>query len=255
MITAVIITHNEERNIARCLESLVGIADEVLVLDGFSSDRTVEICQQHNAVVIQKEWMGYAATKNFANDMVHTTYILSLDADEMISPALRASLLGAKAKLDGAYSFNRQAFYCGKAIKHCGWYPDEKLRLFPKGKAKWEGDYVHEVLKLEPGVPVHRLQGDLLHYTYYSVAEHRERARKYAGLASEKLRKKGKGGLFLKAIFSPGWRFFQMYFMRGGILEGWRGWRISWLTAREVWWKYWWALTGRRLKQPLTQVP
>jgi glycosyltransferase involved in cell wall biosynthesis len=254
MITAVIITHNEERNIARCLESLVGIADEVLVVDGFSTDRTVEICQQHNAVVVQKEWMGYAATKNFANDLVHTTYILSLDADEMISPALRASLLGAKAKLDGAYSFNRQAFYVGKAIKHCGWYPDVKLRLFPAGKARWEGK-VHEVLKLEAGVPVHHLTGDLLHYTYHSVAEHKERARKYAKLAAEKLRTKGKLGIFFKAMFSPWWRFFQMYWLRMGFLEGWRGWRISWITAREVWWKYWWALTSKRPTPSLTQVP
>ncbi|HEX2899411.1 MAG TPA: glycosyltransferase family 2 protein [Bacteroidia bacterium] len=245
MISAVIITHNEERNIGRCLASLAGIADEILVLDGHSTDRTVEICKAHGARVIAQDWLGYAATKNLGNDLAQYSYILSMDADEAISPVLRASLLSVKGELRGAYSFNRQAFYCGKPIRHGGWYPDVKLRLFPKGQAKWVGKYVHEELRPDAGLSLHHLPGDLLHYTYYSVSEHRARAKRYAALAAEKLRKKGKIGLLVRAFISPHWRFFQMFVLRLGLLDGWRGWCIASITATEVWWKYWWAATRK----------
>ncbi len=244
VITAIIITKNEARNIGRCLSSLVGIADEVIVLDGQSTDGTQSICRAAGATVVDQPWLGYAATKNLGNDMAAHPYILSLDADEVIGPELRAAILAVRGNLEGAYSFNRLAFYCGEAIRHCGWYPDVKTRLFPRGRARWEGAYVHEELRPDAGLEVQHLAGDLLHYTYYSVAEHRERARKYATLAAEKLRSRGALGLLLKAAFSPGWRFFQMYWLRMGFLDGWRGWRICTITAREVWWKYWWALRG-----------
>lgn len=240
-ISAIIITKNEARNIGRCLASLEGIADEVIVLDGHSTDETVEICKAHGARVLAQDWLGYAATKNLGNEMAAHPYILSLDADEAISPALRDSILAVKGNLTGAYRFNRLAFYCGKPIRHCGWYPDAKVRLFPRGCARWEGAHVHETLATDADVRVTHLQGDLLHHTYHSVAEHRERARRYAALAAERLRGRGKVGLLLKAAFSPGWRFFQMYCLRLGFLDGWRGWRICTITAREVGRKYWWA--------------
>lgn len=241
-ISAVIITKNEERNIGRCLASLEGVADEVIVVDTFSEDKTIEICEQYGARVIGKEWLGYSATKNFANEQASHEYILSLDADEALSESLRDSILEVKPKMNGVYSFNRLAFYCGKPIKHAGWYPDRKIRLFPQGGASWEGAYVHEELVPKAGLTETWLSGDLLHYTYYTVGEHRERARRYASLASEKLRSKGKGTLILKGVFSPAWRFIQMYFIRLGLLDGWRGFRISAITAREVSWKYWGAL-------------
>lgn len=242
MITVVIIAHNEARNIKRCLESLVGIADEVIVLDGHSTDETAEICRRYGAKVVSQDWLGYAATKNLGNEMARYPYILSLDADEALSAELHKSILAAKANLTGAYTLNRLAFYCGKPIRHCGWYPDVKLRLFPKGRALWQGEYVHEELQADAGLPVTHLQGDLLHYTYYDVSEHQVRARHYAALAADKLRSRGKFGLLLKAAFSPAWRFFQMYFLRMGFLDGWRGWKICWITSREVFWKYWWAV-------------
>lgn len=242
MISAVIITHNEERNIGRCLDSLAGLVDEAVVVDGHSTDRTVEISIQHGARVILQEWLGYAATKNLGNTLATHPYILSLDADEAVSPELRASLSAVKDSLQGAYRFHRLAVYCGRPIRHCGWYPDAKIRLFPKNQAQWEGAYVHEELKVAPDVPVLHLDGDLLHYTYYSVAEHRERARRYAALAADRLRAQGKMGLLLKAALSPGWRWFHMYVLRLGFLDGWRGWQICWITACEVAWKYRWAL-------------
>jgi glycosyltransferase involved in cell wall biosynthesis len=248
MVTAVIITHNEERNIGRCLASLAGIVEEVIVVDGHSTDRTAEICAAQGARLVIQDWLGYAATKNLGNAMASHPYILSLDADEALSSELQDSILAVKKNLNGAYSFNRLAFYCGKPIRHGGWYPDTKVRLFPKDRARWEGAHVHEVLHVDLGVNVHHMKGDLLHYTYYSVAEHRERARHYAKLAAERLQTKGKLELLVKAVLSPVWRFFQMYVLRLGFLDGWRGWRIAGITAKEVWWKYWWAI--RRI-QPI----
>jgi glycosyltransferase involved in cell wall biosynthesis len=244
LISAIIITHNEARNIGRCLASLVGIADEVIVLDGHSTDGTQAICLAAGARVVDQDWLGYAATKNLGNDMAAHPYILSMDADEAISDALRASILAVKGNLSGAYTFNRLAFYCGEPIRHCGWYPDVKLRLFPRGRARWEGAYVHEEIRADADVARTHLAGDLLHYTYYSVAEHRARARKYAALAADRLGSRGKVGLLLKALTSPGWRFLQMYLLRLGFLDGWRGWRVCAITATEVWWKYSWALWG-----------
>jgi glycosyltransferase involved in cell wall biosynthesis len=243
-ISAIIIAQNEERNIGRCLASLVGIADEVIVVDGHSTDGTVAICHAQGARVVAQDWLGYAATKNLGNDLATHPYVLSIDADEAISTELREAILAVKGSLDGGYSFNRLAFYCGEPVRHCGWYPDVKLRLFPRGRARWEGAYVHETLVRDADLPVTHLKGDLLHYTYYSVAEHRERARKYATLAADRLRGRGKLGLFLKAVFSPAWRFLQMYCFKLGFLDGWRGWRVCTITAREVRWKYWWALRG-----------
>lgn len=241
-ITVVIITLNEEQNIGRCLDSVVGLADEVLVLDSGSTDRTIEICHEKGAKVVPIKWKGYAATKNEGNAMASNGYILSLDADEALSDQLKSNLLAIKNQLQGAYTFNRLAYYCGKPIKHCGWYPDRKMRLFPKGTANWEGAYVHETLNLKSGIQNQQIEGDLLHFTYYTIEEHRERAAKYARLASEKLIAEKKKGLLLKAIFSPSWRFIQMYFLKLGFLDGWRGFMISKITSREVWWKYFWAL-------------
>ena len=242
-ISAVIITKNEERNIGRCLAALDGVADEAIVVDTFSEDKTLEICKEYGARVISKEWLGYSATKNFANDQAEYPYILSLDADEALSETLKESILAVKNELKGVYSFNRLAYYCGKPIHRAGWYPDRKVRLFPKGGAKWEGAYVHEELVPAADQTETWLEGDLLHYTYYTVDEHRERARRYAKLAVEQLKSKSKGTLFIKGVFSPIWRFLQMYVIRLGFLEGWRGFRISAITAREVAWKYWGAFS------------
>lgn len=237
-ISAVIITKNEARNIGRCLESLQGLADEVIVVDTFSEDGTQEICLELGAKVVEKEWLGYAATKNFANGLATGDYVLSMDADEALSETLRASILGLKGNLQGVYQFNRLAFYCGQPIRHGGWYPDRKVRLFPKGGAQWEGAYVHEALVPDPALSNTWLKGDLLHYTYYTVDEHVERAKKYAALAAEKLKSRSKASLRMKALFSPTWRFVQMYCLKLGFLDGKRGYQIAAITAREVGWKY-----------------
>lgn len=245
-ISAVIITKNEARNIGRCLQSLEGVVDEIIVVDTFSEDGTQEICRQFGATVIEKEWLGYAATKNFSNEIAQGNYILSLDADEALTEELRAAIIQQKKNLSGAYQFNRLAFYCGKPIKHGGWYPDRKIRLFPKGEAQWEGAYVHEELVPNPGLKITWLSGDLLHYTYYTVEEHIQRAKKYAQLASEKLQSQSKSSLILKSILSPSWRFLQMYIFKLGFLDGNSGYKIASITAKEVAWKYRGALRNIR---------
>lgn len=242
MITAVIITKNEERNIERCLRSLEGVVEEVVVLDSHSTDGTAEICARYGVRFIRQDWLGYAATKNLGNALASEPYVLSMDADEALSPELRASILGVKERLKGVYSFNRLAFYGGKAIWHGGWYPDVKVRLFPKGGARWEGAYVHEELVVAKGEVRTWLAGDLLHYSYDGVDDHLARARRYAGLAAAAMRDRGKLGLALKAVSSPVWRFVQMYLLKGGVLDGKAGWNIARITAQEVWWKYAWAL-------------
>jgi glycosyltransferase involved in cell wall biosynthesis len=237
-ISAVVITKNEERNIRRCLASLQGVAEEVLVLDSFSEDETREICEEFGVRFVEQEWLGFAATKNLGNEMATHPYILSLDADEQLTTELRNSILEAKQNPSGAYSFNRMAFYCGKPIKHCGWYPDRKLRLFPKGKARWEGEFVHEKLVVDEDVKVTHLKGDLLHYSYYTLREHFDRAERYSSLAAQELSRQPMGRLRMKSIFSPIFRFLKMYIFRLGFLDGKHGYDVCRITAREVRLKY-----------------
>lgn len=248
-ISAVIITKNEEKNIGRCLESLKGVADEILVLDSFSTDRTRDICAEYGVNFMEVEWMGYSKTKNFGNDSATGDYILSLDADEALSDTLRKSILNVKDQLSGGYEFNRLNHYAGKPVKCCGWYPDKKLRLFPKGMAEWKGDFVHEELMPKPDLKIEFLPGDLLHFTYASKADHEARAEKYANLAAEKLAQSGKRGLAIKAIFSPIFRFFKMYVLKGGMFAGKEGYWIAAITSREVRMKYRRAISLRKSRK------
>lgn len=227
-ISAVIITLNEERNIRRCLDSLDGVADEVIVLDSGSTDKTEEICNEYQEVKFTKvEWRGYSGTKNYGNSIAKYPYILSLDADEALSKELAFSIQQAKTKLEGAYYFSRLTFYCGKPVKYSGWYPDFKVRLFPAQSAQWVGDYVHETLELSPGCQKQQLTGDLLHYSFYSVKDHMERIERYTDLAAERNKAKGKTGGKVKGVLSAFVRFIKIYFFKLGILDGTVGWHIA----------------------------
>jgi glycosyltransferase involved in cell wall biosynthesis len=170
-ISAVIITKNEEANIDRCLRSLAGIADEIIVIDSYSDDETESICRKYNINFIKKEFKDYSSSKNFGNSLANYSYILSIDADEALSEELRTSIKANKNNLtaDG-YFFNRKTNYYGQWINHCGWYPDTKLRLWKKEKGTWKG-IVHEQLKYK-GTNTKGLGGDLLHYSYPSIQSH-----------------------------------------------------------------------------------
>lgn len=231
-ISATIITLNEARNIGRCLASLEGIVDEIIVLDAFSTDATAEICAQYGVTFVQRTWEGYAASKNYLNSLAQFDYILSLDADEAVSPELKAALLEARTTgLSGTYELNRRTNYCGKWIYHSGWYPDLKPRLFQKQNCRWEGEYVHEELVCADNSHQTRLDGDLYHYSYYSYTDHRARADKYSLLTARKFAAQGKKASILKPYFSAIARFISMYFIKRGFLDGWMGFKIAQISA------------------------
>ncbi len=238
-ISAVIITRNEAHNIERCITSLKGVVDEVVVVDAESDDATRTIAEAAGARVIVRPWTGYSDQKNFANALAQGEYILSMDADEALSEVLKASLHEAISKgLVGAYRFNRLTNYCGTWVRHGGWYPDAKVRLFPRGAASWEGAHVHEELRLEPNTRIEQLQGDLLHYSYPTVQAHRDRIERYSDLHARKMFSEGKRTNVLKRWFSPAVKFIQSYVLRMGMLDGAAGWSIAKLSARAVFLKY-----------------
>ena len=238
-ISAVIITFNEEKNIARCLQALTGIAEEIIVLDSFSSDQTQNICASHGVRFYQHAFTGYVEQKNKALEYAQYPYILSLDADEVITPELKASILQVKENWDAdGYYFSRLTNYCGTWIKHSNWYPDRKLRLWNRNKGKWSGVLVHEMVKLQPNSKVKVLQGDLQHYSYDSEKQFIDRTIKYAQFSAKGLSMEGKKSSYLKIIFSPTWRFIKNYLLDRGFLDGRPGFVISYYMAFGVYLKY-----------------
>ncbi|MBU2020140.1 MAG: glycosyltransferase family 2 protein [Bacteroidetes bacterium] len=238
-ISAVIITHNEERNIERCILSIKDVVDEIIVMDSYSTDSTVAIAEQLGAKVYQQNWLGYSETKNNANAKTSFEYILSLDADEALDAELKESILNSKkAGLKGSYSLNRLTNYCGKWIYHSGWYPDVKTRLFSKNEATWEGAFVHEELVFKGASENTLLKGHLLHYSYYSHKEHRERADRYSVLTAKKFFNQGKRASFLKPMLSGIARFIGMYLIKKGFLDGSAGFHIARISAASNVFKY-----------------
>ncbi len=237
-ISAVIITYNEEANIGRCLQSLQGVVDEILVVDAFSADRTVEICREFQAQVVQKSWEGYSRNKNFGNAQARFDYILSIDADEALSPELAHSILAAKSNLRGAYTMSRLTNYCGRWIRHGGWYPDVKLRLFNRQDARWVGDFVHESLEFVRRVPRIHLKGDLLHYSFHSLADHLQRVNTYSDLAAREILHRNPTGILFKMLFSPPAKFIKGYVFQRGFLDGFHGLCIAAISAFDVFIRY-----------------
>jgi len=235
-ISAVIITKNEERNIERCLESLEGITDEIIVVDSFSTDSTEDICKKYNVKFVQQEFVDYSISKNYGNSLSSFPFILSLDADEEVSVELKKSILDVKAdlKADG-YHFNRKTNYCGQWINHCGWYPDTKLRLFRKTKASWKGK-VHETLELEGSSKF--LKGDILHYSFTSIEGHVKKLNKYAEMAALELFERQKKASVIKIAFAPPFEFFKKYFIQRGFLDGFYGFVICKMSAYYKFYKY-----------------
>lgn len=238
-LSAVIITFNEERNIGRCLDSLAGVADEIVVVDSFSTDRTEQICREKGARFIQHAFAGHIEQKNFALSQAQFPHVLSLDADEALSDTLRQSILAVKTDWHcDAYSMNRLTNYCGQWIRHSGWYPDRKVRLFDRRRGHWGGLNPHDKVVMETGTTLGFLAGDLLHYSYYSLEEHDARARKYAVIAARAMLARGKRGSWLRVALSPTFKFIRNYLLRLGFLDGRAGLMICHMAALETYWKY-----------------
>lgn len=238
-LSAVIITKNEERNIRRCIESVIDLVDEVLVVDSESADDTRTIAASLGAKVIVQPFLGYVEQKNFALARASSDYVLSLDADEALSPELQAAIAKAKTSWTrDAYSFNRLNNYCGRWIRHSGWYPDRKIRLLDRRKGQWGGINPHDTIILSDDARKGRLKGDLLHYSYISVQEHIERTHKYAEIMAAALFRTGKKAGFAKIYLNPAFTFVKKYFFQLGFLDGYYGWIICRITAYYTFLKY-----------------
>ncbi|MEO8085504.1 MAG: glycosyltransferase family 2 protein [Bacteroidota bacterium] len=237
-LSAIIITLNEERNIARCIDSLRNVADEILVVDSFSTDRTREICLQKGVRFIQNQWKGYSVQKNFAQVQATNDFIISMDADEALSDELANSIREIKkAGILQIFSFNRLTNYCGKWIRHGGWYPDIKTRLYDRRKCEWEGT-IHERLKYPGKEKVILLKGDCYHFTFYTVDEHMKQVDKFTELMAEEEFSKGKRASLFNLLINPAVKFMRDYFFRLGFMDGFEGFRISRISAYATYLKY-----------------
>jgi glycosyltransferase involved in cell wall biosynthesis len=239
-LSVVIITFNEERNIEQCLRSVKPIADEIIVVDSLSTDRTKEIAIAHGAIVIDQVFLGFIEQKNLALSKASNPYVMSLDADEAISEELSKLILAEKSKgfPKDAYSVKRLPFYCGKWIRHGTYYPDKKIRLVNKEKAKWGGTNPHDKIILLPGSSLQSLKGDLHHYIYQSFEEHMLQTNKFSSIAAMELFKAGKKPSYFKLIANPTWAFIYGFFIRLGFLDGFNGFMIAKLTAMHAFFKY-----------------
>lgn len=237
-LSVVIITFNEEKNIGRCLESIRGIADDIVVVDSHSTDQTEAICKNYPVNFIPHNWEGYSDTKNFANAQAKYDWILSLDADEALSDELKNSILEIKKQgLQKTFSFNRLTNYCGHWVKHCGWYPDKKVRIFDRSITRWNG-LIHEELTFSEPVDIVHLKGDCLHYSYYTTDQHYLQADKFTTLAAKDLYEKGQRASVFKLLLSPVNKFIRDYFFKLGILDGAAGYTVSKISAYATFLKY-----------------
>ena len=231
-ITATVITLNEEHNIAAALESL-SCAGEIIVVDSESTDRTVEIARRFTDRVFVRPWPGYSAQKNFAAAQASNNWILSLDADERVSEELAREIEQLKGgggdPQAACFEMPRLTFYLGRWIKHSGWYPDYKLRLYNRDQARWRGEFVHE--SLEADGKVERLSGNILHYTVRDASEHHLRMDRYTTLAAQQAFAQGRRASVGSILFSPPAAFLRSYFFKLGFLDGIQGLAIARFAA------------------------
>jgi glycosyltransferase involved in cell wall biosynthesis len=237
-ISLVVITFNEEKNIARCLDSAKDLVDEVIVVDSFSSDRTENICREQGVRFVQHTFDGHIEQKNFALMQANSEYVLSLDADEWLSEELRKSVAEIKKSPPAeAYQMNRLSRYAGRWIRTCGWYPDRKIRLWKKTAGHWGGYNPHDKVVLEPGVRVAWLKGDILHDAYQSVDELIAKTGQYARIYAQEHRFRKNSSLF-KIIYKTVFHFIDNYFFKLGFTDGYEGLLIAYSNTSGVFYKY-----------------
>lgn len=233
-LSACIVAYNEADRIGRCLTSLA-FCDEIVVVDSHSTDATREIAVAHGARVIERDWPGYRAQKQFAMDVCSHDWVLNLDADEVVSPALREEILALRehgfAPAAG-YAMPRCTEYFGRMIRRGAWYPDRKLRLVDRRRAHWSGREIHE--KMRADGPVHRLRGELEHYSYRDLADQIARLERYAELMARALHAEGRRARWWHLWLSPAWRGFRDLVLKRGLLDGWRGFAIATIEMNYV---------------------
>jgi glycosyltransferase involved in cell wall biosynthesis len=237
-ISAVIIARDEEEKIADAIRS-VGWADEVLLVDSESTDRTREIAEEMGARVTVNPWPGFAAQKQFGVDAAANDWIFSLDADERVSTDLREEILALKQQpeetLAAGYRIPRLAYYMGRPVRHGGWYPDRQLRLFDRRRGRWRTRVIHESWRVNDGETIGQLKGDILHYSVDSLEQHEEMIRtRYAPLGARQMFESGKRTSRLKIAFVGPAAFIGTYILKAGLLDGSAGWHIAMFAAKHA---------------------
>lgn len=238
-LSVVIITYNEEHNIGRCIASVKKVADEVIVLDSYSTDDTVAIARGYGAIVYQEKFRGYIGQKNLAIQFASNNYVLSLDADEALDDRLVSSILEAKKTFSArAYRMNRCTNFCGRFIHHGLWYPDKKVRLFDRRIAKWGGLNPHDKIELEKGFTFEHLKGDILHYSFNTVEDLIWQNNRLSSIAAASLYAIGRRSSWFKMLVRPAWAFLNGFFFRMGFLDGFDGFAVAVNTSHQVFLKY-----------------
>jgi len=237
-ISACVITFNEEKNIHRCLGSLTW-CDEIIVLDSFSTDNTIELCKQYTENVHQEKWEGYITQRNRSKKLATHDWVLIMDADEEVSDEMREQIETVLQQDEipfAGYEFPRQVYYLGRWIKFGEWNPDRKLRFFKKIKGNSGGEEPHDMVFIDG--PVKRLSGKIYHYTYDDIADHIKQANHFSSLSAEAKFKAGKKAKITDIILRPSFRFVKSYLLKLGFLDGRRGFIIAYISAFSVTMKY-----------------
>lgn len=237
-LTACVIAFNEEDRIGDCLRSL-DFCDEIIVVDSHSTDRTREVAAELGAKVVERDWPGYGAQKEFATRLASNDWILSLDADERVSKRLREEIIALRRRGFGAkagWRMPRVTEWRGRWIRHGTWYPDRQLRLFDRRRGRWGGYNPHDRYEIDG--PVGKLGGEILHYTYRSFQEHLRTIDRYTEIMAQGLHDRGRRARLSDIVLRPALRFFRFYFLKLGFLEGWRGLCLAYLVAYYVRLKY-----------------
>lgn len=241
LLSGVIITYNEQRNIQRCIDSLVNVVDEIVVVDSLSTDQTVSICHKNPKVrVVLQEFLGYREQKNFAIQQAKHSYIVSLDADEALCQVAQKNILELKQKTpdkDGYY-INRYNNFCGTWIKHSNWYPDKKLRVFKKGEGTWKGINPHDSYELFDGKKAGKINGDILHWSYQTHEEYLSQINRFSSISAASYYELGIKPNWWRLTWNPFWIFFRAYFIRLGFLDGVNGLVICTQSANLTFLKY-----------------
>jgi glycosyltransferase involved in cell wall biosynthesis len=237
-LSVILITKNEEANIIECLSS-VSFADEIIVLDSGSTDSTIELCRSFTRKIFRNDdWQGFGVQKNRVLDQAQGEWILSIDADERVTPALRAEIQQV-IQHPGyvAYRIPRRSHYCGRWIQHSGWQPDYVTRLFRRDSAHFSSDLVHEQVQVLSG-KIGTLQNPLLHYSFTSLEEVLDKINYYSSASAQMLKNERQPSSLKKAIFHGLWTFFRTYFLKRGFLDGREGFMLAVSNAEGTYYRY-----------------
>jgi glycosyltransferase involved in cell wall biosynthesis len=236
-LTAILIAKNEEKDLPRALASLESVADEIVLVDSGSTDRTLEIARQFGARIFMRPFQSFGEQKNYAATQAANDWLLSLDSDEVLSPELQQSLREWKQREPDrvGYQLSRISQYLGVWIRHSGWYPDYVVRLYRRDRGQFSG-VPHDTVRLDE--PPGRLAGHLHHFTINTIPEHKAKIEGFTTMASQDLFRRGKKHWLAQMLLLPPWTFFQSLVLRLGLLDGTRGWIIAWMAARYVFLKY-----------------